>query len=215
MPGPVKTRTYNTRRRRAAAERTRAGILDAARELFSATGYDGTSVAQVAARAGVSVDTVYASVGRKPQLLLAVHDMELADSATPVPAGQRDYVQRIREATSAREKIDTYAAALAERLPQTVPLALALRDAGARDPDCQALYLTLSRRRAANMRRFAQDLLATGELRAGVDVDQIATLTWSMNSPDYFQLLAEHGHTPTQYARLLTQVWTRTFLPDA
>ena len=215
MPGPVKTRTYNTRRRRAAAERTRTGILDAARELFSATGYGGTSIAQVAARAGVSVDTVYASVGRKPQLLLAVHDMELAGSATPVAAGQRDYVQRIRAATSAREKIETYTAVLAERLPQTVPLALALRDAGGRDPECQALYLTLSRRRATNMRQFAQDLLETGELRAGVDVDQIATLTWSMNSPDYFQLLAEYGHTPTQYAHLLTQVWTRAFLPDA
>ncbi len=215
MPDSVKTRTYNTGRRRAAAERTRTGILHAARELFSAQGYDGTSVAQVAARSGVSVDTVYASVGRKPQLLLAVHDMELADSAVPVPAEQRDYVRRIGEAAGAREKIEGYASALAERLPRTVPLALALRAAGTKDPDCRAVYRALSQRRAANMRRFAEELLATGELRPGVAVDQIATLVWSMNSPDYFQLLAEHGYTPTEYGHLLTQVWTHTLLPDS
>ena len=163
----------------------------------------------------MSVDTVYASVGRKPELLLAVHDMELADSATPVPAEQRDYVRRMGEATSAREKIRIYASALAERLPRTVPLALALLAAGRRDPDCRALYESLSRRRAENMRRFARDLLATGELRDGVDVDRIASLVWSMNSPEYFQLLTEHGHTPAEYGDLLAHVWTHTLLPDS
>ncbi|MCX5746660.1 MAG: helix-turn-helix domain containing protein, partial [Proteobacteria bacterium] len=52
--------------------------LDAARELFTVGGWAGTSVAEVARVAGVALDTVYASVGRKPALLLAVHDDLLA-----------------------------------------------------------------------------------------------------------------------------------------
>ena len=77
---------------------------------------------------GVSVETAYASAGRKPQLLLAVHDMELADSATPVPAGQRDDVQRIREAQRARARRSnvrrcTRRAAPADRPPLPSPSA--------------------------------------------------------------------------------------------
>ncbi len=49
-----------------------------------------------------------------------------------------------------------------------------------------------------------------------MSVDEIATLVWSMNSPDYFLLLTGAGRTPRQYADLLVTVWSRTFLlaPD-
>ena len=65
-------------------------MLAAARDLFASEGYAGTTVAAVAARAGVSVDTVYASVGRKPDLLLAVHDMALGGGDEPLEAERRD-----------------------------------------------------------------------------------------------------------------------------
>ena len=75
----------------------------------------------------MSVDTVYTSVGRKPELLLAVHDMALGGGDEPVGADQRDYVAAIRAARGARAKLETYAAALAVRLPSAVPLAESLR----------------------------------------------------------------------------------------
>ena len=49
-------------------------------------------------------------------------------------------------------KVETYAAALARVLPQTVPIMNALREAGATDADCAALHRRLSERRASNMR---------------------------------------------------------------
>ena len=109
VTGTGKTRRYDATARRAAADRTRRRVLSAAHHLFTTQGYAETSVAQVARRARVSVDTVYASVGRKPQLLLAVHDMALAGGPEPVPAEQRDYVRAVREAPTARAKIETYA----------------------------------------------------------------------------------------------------------
>lgn len=187
-------------------------MLRAARELFTARGYAGTSVADIARAAGVSVDTLYASVGRKPQLLLAVHDVELAGGDAPVDAEQRDYVKAIREATTASDKIATYTDALAKLLPRTVPLLDSLRVAGQSDPACREVYRTVSERRAANMRLFAADLRSTGEVREDLDDDDVADLVWSMNGPDYYLLMRSRGRTPEQYAAVVREVWTRTLL---
>lgn len=215
MPDAVKTRRYVSPARRDRAEATRRAVLAAARALFTTKGYAATSVVDVARRARVSVDTVYASVGRKPQLLLAVHDMVLGTADEPVPADERDYVRRIRAAATAEDKIQRYAEALGDLLPRTAPLDLALREAGAREPACVEVRESISRRRRANMRLFAADLRGTGRLRPDLTDEEVADLVWSMNSPEYFRLLADAGHTPEQYARLVADVWTRTLLVPA
>jgi AcrR family transcriptional regulator len=115
-------------------------VLLATRELFASQGYAATTVAQVAQRADVSVDSLYASVGRKPQLLLAAHDMVLGSPDEPVPAEERDYVVAVRQADGARAKIAVYAEALGRLLPDVVPLSNALRVAGAGDAECPAVW---------------------------------------------------------------------------
>ncbi|WP_296607188.1 TetR/AcrR family transcriptional regulator [Nocardioides sp.] len=210
MPDAVKTRRYVSAARQEQAASTRRAVLVAARDLFTSSGYAATSVADVARRARVSVDTVYASVGRKPQLLLAVHDMVLGSTDEPVRAEERDYVRRIRGAATAEEKIRIYADALAELLPRTVPLDRALREA--REPECREMRVAIVRRRRANMGLFAADLRATGRLRPDLTDDQVADLVWSMNSPEYFGLLAGAGYAPQAYADLVADVWTRTLL---
>jgi len=209
---PVKSRKYDSAVRREQAEATRRSVLRAARELFTTRGYAGTSVADIARRAKVSVDTIYASVGRKPQLLLAVHDMILGSSDEPIPAEERDYVRRIQQAETPEEMIRIYADALAVLLPQTVPLSLALREAGTAHPECLTLWESISRRRRANMRRFAAQLRGTGRVRPDLDDAQVADLVWSMNSPDYFRLLVGAGYSPEAYADLVADTWTRAFL---
>ena len=210
---PVK-RGYDASRRRAAAERRRLAILAAARDLFVEGGYAATSVQAVAERAGVSLDTVYAAVGRKPQLLLAVHDMALAEGPAPVPALQRDYVRAVAEAPTADAKIRTYAAAMARVLPHTVPIMRALREAGATEPDCAAQHDAISERRAGNMRLFVADLRATGELRPELSDEDAADLVWSLNSPEWFGLVTSRGRSPEQYADLLADVLIHTLLAE-
>jgi AcrR family transcriptional regulator len=207
-----KTRRYDATARRAAAERTRRRVLVAAHSLFTTQGYAETSVAQIARRARVSVDTVYAAVGRKPHLLLAAHDMVLAGGPEPVAAEDRDYVRAVREAPTARAKIETYAAALGRVLPATVPLMNALREAGTTEPECRAVWQAVNDRRAAHMLLLAADLRATGELRGDLTDRQVADLIWSMNSAEYFGLLALRGLTPEQYAGQVADVWCRTLL---
>jgi AcrR family transcriptional regulator len=217
VPEPVKTRAYAGARRREAAAARRRRVLEAAAELFTSRGYAATSMAAVASAAGVAVDTVYATVGRKPALLLAVHDLllgegELADDGRPVGAEDRGYVAAVRAAEGAHAKITTYADALARVLPRTAPLLEALREAGAEDAECRATWESLQRRRGENMRMLVADLRATGEMRAEVDDATAVDLIWSMNDAGWFTTLASRGRTPQEYAALVTEVWTRTLL---
>jgi len=210
----VKRRNYRSEVRAAGAAATREAVLIAARELFTADGY-GCPIARIAERAGVAVDTVYTSVGRKPALVLAVIDMVLGDADRPLAAEQRGYVQRILAAPGALEKIAIYSGALAHLLPVVAPLQEALRDAGRKDPDCADTWVRLEERRAGNMLLFAQDLRTTGELRDDLDDQQVADIVWSTNSAVYYSLLSRRGWSPQQIGDHLADLWTRTLVDPA
>jgi AcrR family transcriptional regulator len=208
----VNRRRYDATRRREAADRTRGRILEAAGTLFREQGYEPTTVARIARRAEVSVDTVYASVGRKPQLVRMVIDDLLGEGRGPVQAEQREYVERIRAAEGAVAKLATYAAALARLHPQVAPLVEALRDAGRGDEECRRAWHELVERRASNMRAFAADLRSTGDVRDDLDDVAVGDIVWATNSPEYFLLLASRGWSPDRYREHLVDLWSRLLL---
>jgi AcrR family transcriptional regulator len=213
MTGNVKGRGYRSPLRAEQASRTRRKILDAARGLFSAQGYAPTTVAQIAAAAGVAVDTVYAAVGTKPVLFRLLLETAISGTDEPVPAQERDYVRRIRAAAGARQKIQLYAAAVRAISARMAPLHLVLRDAAAHAPELARIRDEIARRRAANMRLFAQDLIDTGELRPGLGIGEVADIVWSMNSAEFYSLLVhERGWPPQRFEQWLADAWCRLFL---
>jgi AcrR family transcriptional regulator len=206
-------RGYHSPRREEQAAATRAAVLAAARDLFVAQGYAGTTVAQIARSARVAVDTVYATVGRKPALLREVLETAISGTDVAVPAQQRDYVMRVRAAATAREKITHYVTALVQIQDRLAPVFLALRDAGSTDPDSAALWQEIAQRRARNMREFAADLRGTGELRADLTDDDVADIVWSMNGPEYWVLLVgERGWSAERFGAYLIDAWARLLL---
>ena len=62
-------------RRQRMAQQTRQEILGAARRLFAAHGYAATSINDIAAEAGVAIQTIYARLGSKRGMLLALIDL--------------------------------------------------------------------------------------------------------------------------------------------
>ena len=218
MTDAVKSRAkrrYHAPQRVEQAAATRHAVLEAARELFTTRGYAATRVGQIAERAGVAVDTLYATVGRKPVLLREVFETALSGQDVSVPAEDRDYVKAIRAAASATEMITIYAGALGRIAPRLAPVHVAMRDAAAHDADCAALYRELSQRRARNMRLFAADLRTTGELRADLSDDEVADIVWSMASAEYYLLLVQDRRwTPQQYSDHLRDAWTRLLLAN-
>lgn len=206
-------RRYHSPRRAEQAAQTRAAILSAARSLFVGQGYAATTVADVAREAGVAVDTIYATVGKKPALLQQVLETSLSGTDEAVPAAQRDYVARVRAATSARSKITAYVDGLVGVLARLAPVYLALRDAGARDAESAAQWRAIADRRARNMRDFAADLRSTGELRDDLTDDDVADVVWSMNGPEHWVLLVgERGWSHRRFADHLVDTWSRVFV---
>lgn len=120
----------------------------------------------------------------------------------------------MREAPTASGKIAAYAGAMAGLADRMLPVQRALAEAALDDPECAPLRAEISARRAANMRLFATDLRATGELREDLDDDAVADVVWSMNAPECQALLiGERGWTSERYGARLADAWTRLFLP--
>src|SRR5215468_11217742 len=103
-------RRYESPVREANARRTRAAIVAAASELFTARGYAATSLADIAAAAGVARPTVFAAFGSKPALLRQVLDQALAGDDEPIPVAQRPWFRPVWDATTPSAVLDAYAA---------------------------------------------------------------------------------------------------------
>jgi AcrR family transcriptional regulator len=91
-----------TRRRRANGEESRNRILDAASEIASERGYEGTSIALVSGKCGLPASSIYWHFKDKDDLIAAVIERSFAQwlLAWQLPAGDDD---RDRFATLARQ----------------------------------------------------------------------------------------------------------------
>jgi AcrR family transcriptional regulator len=212
MPGAVK-RSYDATSRRQGAARTRTAILDAARELFTERGYAATPMTAIADRAGVALDTIYASAGRKPELARLLIETAISGTDQAIPAEQRDYVQAIQAAPDAGTKIALYAAAITAIAPRMALVLGIIRQAVPGEPELAALWTEIAERRAANMRLFVADLAAVAPLR--LDPGQAADIVWATNATELYQLLVgQRGWTPRRYQDFLTDTWQRLLLAD-
>lgn len=206
-------RSYDASSRREGAEATRRAILDAARAMFCEKGYAATSMQMIAQAAGISMDTVYASVGKKPALFALLVESAISGADVEIPAEEREYVQAIRAERDAVRKLAIYAAALRSIQQRLAPLFRVLQEAAATDAGLAELWNGVAERRAGNMKLFAKDLAGTGQLRRGLDTETVADVLWTMNSPEYYLLLVEgRGWQPAKFEKWLKDAWRRLLL---
>jgi AcrR family transcriptional regulator len=213
MVEDVKSRSYNAARRQAQSAATRQRIVDAGRELMLGRGYRATTIAAVAAKAGVNADTVYELVGRKPMLLRELIEQALSGTDHPVVAEEREHIKAIRAEPDPATKLALYARATRQTHARMAPLFLALRDAASTEPEAKEVWQEISNRRAANMRKFVTDIRDAGGLRSDLSISDAADTVWATNSPELFVLLTiERGWSPTRYERWLADSWRRLLL---
>jgi AcrR family transcriptional regulator len=176
-------------------------------------GYRATSVAGIAAGAGVNVDTVYDLVGRKPLIVRELIEQAVSGTDHPVPAEQRDYVLAIRAEPDPRRKLAIYAGAVRRTQERLAPLFRVIREAAPSEPEVTAVWKEISARRAANMRTFMTDVNTTGALRADLTIEQAADIVWTLNSSDVYLLLTEErGWSPEEFEQWLADSWVRLLL---
>ncbi len=194
-------RRYSSEVRAEQRRATRQRVLDAARALLLRRGYSGATIEAIAGRAGVSVQTVYNTVGGKAAVLKAVYDTMLAGDAEPIPIMQRPTVQEMRAATDPRRFLALYARMGREMYVRVGPLLpIMLAEGAAGDPQVRALVDTIENERAIGTARIAALLHERFGLRAGLTVADAADILWTLTAPDLpIRLVHRRGWSLDKY----------------
>jgi AcrR family transcriptional regulator len=156
-------------RRAVQAEQTRAEILGAARRQFASRGYAATSVKEIAADAGVSVQTVYDSVGSKADLVRRLNDLidveaRVGEIAMTVPS-ESDLAALARIPARITRRF-------VERCSDIVRASL---DGARAEPDLAPIAEEGGRRHRAGARAVAERLAALDALDPSITVDDATT----------------------------------------
>ena len=204
-------RSYDSSRRQERARRSRLAVLEAAERLFLRDGYAPTTVAAIAAEAGVSADTIYKAFVGKAGLVRAIRDRALEGEGT-IPADVRSDELQARE-TDPRKLFEEWGRFVAEITPRVSPILLLIRDAATTDAEVSELYAEMDADRLRRMTENARRLRAAGHLRAGVSVAAAADVLWTYTSAELYELLVlRRRWTPKRYGRFAAEAMAEALL---
>src|SRR4029077_17243007 len=179
--------------------------IEAARELMVKHGYEATTMEQIAAGAGVAVQTVYKHFGSKPAIVRVFIDQARQD---PRLVEQR---RRLLEEPDPREQIRLFAQRARLQPELRGHTALALR-ARAQDPELAKALRQL----AASVRRshveYARSLERKGALRVGITVAQAADYMLLADPDQFHAQRRDRGWSFDQCEAWLADVLTRLLL---
>src|SRR5665213_456408 len=177
----VKNHSYDVELRQERSAETKQRIVEAARELILEDGYRTTTMAGIARRARVNVDTVYELVGRKPVLLRELIEQAISGVDHAVIAEERGHIMAMRLSKDPVEKLTIYSHAMRKTHARLAPLFLALRDASSTELEARDVWREINDRRAVNMRKFIRDLRHGGGLRSDLSIESAADVVWVIN----------------------------------
>jgi AcrR family transcriptional regulator len=199
-------RAYRSPRRQQQAAETRAAVLTAAAGLFAERGWAATGMRDVAAAAGVSVETVYANVSSKAELLMAAIDVGVVGDDQPVPLAQRREFAAL--ATGSRADRIAAAARLITAINVRIGgLRRALGEAAASDRVLADTVAAAEGRRRTNAHEGVELVLGRAD-------DEVADTVWAFTGVDVFHLLTDlAGWSTRRYEDWVRQTLT-TLLPE-
>ena len=213
MEGPKRAYDATRRRERAAQERatTRQAVLQAARELFVAQGYVATTVAEIAERAGVALQSVYAT-GAKAELLHLVRDELIAGDQRAVLMVDREEIAALATLPDPVDQVASFADIHARIIDRALDILAAEREAAVVDLGVAAVLAEQHRLRLKTYRGIAR-MLPTSALASGIDHDAAADVLWTIASPEIGLLLRRtRGWTLSQHKTWLERTLVRSLL---
>jgi AcrR family transcriptional regulator len=216
----VKTRDGNPKRRyqsplrEQSARRSRQAIAAAAQELFTARGYAATSLAGIAAAAGVARPTAFAAFGSKPALLRQVLDQALAGDDEAIPVAQRPWFQPVWKASTPAAVLDAYAEVCTLVGSRAALIFEVVRRAADQAPQIAELWDTLQQNRRAGARMVAEHAASLGPLAAGLDTAHATDILWIFNDPAHYDtLVSRRGWPEPDYTSWLSSQIRHALLP--
>jgi AcrR family transcriptional regulator len=230
---PESVQALGRRARKAAATRRR--ILAAAEELFVRDGYAATAITEIAARADVAVQTVYAVFGTKRAVLTELIDARIMGDASPLPdapttgeplnhdrlnydradplRGLPEW-QAMENEPDPRRQLARFAAIATGISARMAALDEVESAAAGADPDLAEIYRRRQQRRYHAQQRLARTLAARGALRPGLSPERATDILWALANPrTYRALTIQRGWTDEEYQHWLADLLASAVLP--
>jgi AcrR family transcriptional regulator len=199
-------RTGSTYRQEQAAA-TRQRIASAARKLFGERGYGATTLAAIAAEAGVAEPTVYAVFGSKKSLLLALRQQMHAEVELPKLTAEA------MAAPDARRKLEGWARLLRRQMERSYDVITAHREATRVDPAASEEHRGVLDSRAGVMEELVRELGA--DIRSELNLTTATDIVWTFSNEEiYRELVQERGWSPDRYETWMARTLKQQLLAD-
>jgi len=200
-------RQYNSTRRQEQARQTRLRIIHAAHELFVANGYGRTTIADIASRAGVAVETVYAGFRNKPTLLHQVWYVSFRGDEEDVRLLDRPEIRALLAEPDLPTRFGQHAVVVTAVFRRIASLLATLQGAAASEPAAAAMLAEWDERRLEACTRYAEAAAAKGQL-AVTEAECRDVLAATMDGALWQRLVAESGWPDERFAAWLGRLWT-------
>lgn len=203
-PGVKSPRSYDGVVRQARTRRTRAAVVESARELFLERGYAATTIEAISERSDTPQATIYRLFASKLGILRALLDVAAVGDDDAVAMGDRDHVRALLQDTDPRHQLAGFAALARDVMARLAPVHRILVVAAGSDPGAAALLAEHTRQRQEGQGRIAHALARAGVLRPELRERDAADIIHALMSPEvYVLLVADRAWPPERYQRWL------------
>jgi AcrR family transcriptional regulator len=192
----------NVKRVRGAKTRaTQRKIIDAATDLFVAEGYHGTTLEQIAVRAGVAVQTVYFHFGNKRSVLKHAVDVAAVGDDESVAMLERPWLDEARAEPDPRRVLELWVGYGRGILTRVGPIMKVVKDAAVVDPEMADQWALNETQTAAAFRVLAEQLETMGALRR--PVEEATDVLCAVSGVEMYLLLAARGWSTERWERFV------------
>jgi len=207
------SRRYHSPVRAEQAAKTRTAVLSAAKAAFERHGWSGTTIARVAAKAGVSPKTVEAIFGTKARLLGSVVDYAIRGDAGKRPMPHRPAIAEMEQSADAQTMLALHASHIRRVNGRSAEIAGVVEQAAPSDGDVRALWRTMNHNRRYGVRWAAATLMSKpGRRMTLTDPEAKATFWVALDWGTYRTLTRHAGLSPQQFEDWLRSYYARQFL---
>lgn len=196
------------------SQATHARIIEAATRLFVRDGYLTTTMAAIAAEAGVAVQSLYLRFGSKLGILSAAFDVAIVGDTTPIPLLERPWVRELEETVEGSQAIRLFFAQIGQMMQRTYPLYAVIQAAAA--GEAGELLAENKRQRYAGVSTIATLLSRKPGFATNMSVEKAADLLYALASEEHYGLLvAERGWPVEAWQSWCVEILSRTLFPQA
>ena len=199
--------------RRDRARATRLRMIHAAQKVFTSHGYAGARMIDVAAEAGVAVQTVYFTFHTKAELLQACYELAVLGEDDPRPPSAQPWYSAILAATDRHAAIRHFAEGNSAIAARVALLDDVVRSA-AHEPDAAQVRAHNERLRRDGYTRIISHLAGLFGLPAGRDPASAVDILLTLAGPaTYRSLVADYGWPHDRFVDWLAVTLSQQLLP--